>query len=166
MPEYLIRDVKFDDLEELLRIETIAFKGDRLSRRSFLRWIKGQHSLFRVVEQSKGGLAGYGITQLHSGTRIARLYSLAVDPACHGCGLGRRLVNDLERKSVEAERVFMRLEVSQKNPAAIQLYESLGYTVFDEIHDYYEDHSNAWRMQKQIRLPRSISGDRLSMVVQ
>ena len=45
----------------------------------------------------------------------------------------------------------MRLEVAVNNKAAIALYESLGYRVFGQYSDYYDDHSDALRMQKNIR---------------
>lgn len=47
----------------------------------------------------------------------------------------------------------MRLEVAKQNQSAIHLYQRLGYRVFGEVADYYEDHSDALRMQKRIRYP-------------
>lgn len=149
---YSIRDVVVEDLDALIELENASFDSDRLSRRSFLRWIKGSQSILRVIEQS-GLLVGYGLVLLHSGTRLARLYSVALDRSLRGQGLGRRLMVDLEACAVEQERFFMRLEVSRQNLGAIHLYKSLGYAVFDEIQDYYEDHTDALRMQKRIRFP-------------
>jgi hypothetical protein len=48
----------------------------------------------------------------------------------------------------------MRLEVGNDNINAIRLYESLGYMRFGIYHDYYDDHSDAIRMQKRIHLYR------------
>lgn len=47
----------------------------------------------------------------------------------------------------------MRLEVSRVNRSAIALYESADYHVFGLYHDYYENHTDALRMQKRIRFP-------------
>jgi len=42
--------------------------------------------------------------------------------------------------------------VARGNHAAIKLYESLGYAVIGIYKDYYEDHQDALRMQKQLKL--------------
>jgi len=38
----VIRKAAATDIEQLLRLEALAFQGDRLSRRSFRRWLKHQ----------------------------------------------------------------------------------------------------------------------------
>lgn len=146
------REVKADDLEALLELEAICFESDRLSRRSFQRWIKGESSIFQVLEID-GEVHGYGLVLLHAGTRLARLYSIALHPDTRGRGYASNLMLSLEAAAVEEDRLFMRLEVAKQNRAAIQLYQRLGYRVFGELPDYYEDHSDALRMQKRIRYP-------------
>jgi ribosomal protein S18 acetylase RimI-like enzyme len=150
-----IREVRAEDLDALLALEALSFEGDRLSRRSFIRWIKGENRVFLVLEVD-GRLMGYGLVLLHKGTRLARLYSIALDPLTRGKGLGKALLLALEAEAVEEQRLFMRLEVSKENDVAIKLYERLGYTVFGELPDYYEDHSDALRMQKRIRFPERV----------
>ncbi len=151
----LIREVRADDLDALLELESISFESDRLSRRSFVRWIKGENRVFLVLEY-EGALVGYGLVLLHRGTRLARLYSIALNPKTRGQGFGRMLLQALEEEAVAEGRLFMRLEVSKQNPAAIKLYQRLGYTVFGELPDYYEDHTDALRMQKRIRFPERV----------
>lgn len=150
-----IREVRAGDLGALLELETISFEGDRLSRRSFIRWIKGENRVFLVLEVD-GQVMGYGLVLLHKGTRLARLYSIALDPRTRGKGLGKALMLALEAEAVEEGRLFMRLEVSKQNLAATKLYERLGYSVFGELEGYYEDHSDALRMQKRIRFPECV----------
>jgi len=148
----VIREARLDDIDALVELEQITFVTDRLSRRSFLRWLKTQSSLLFVIEES-GKLLGYGLVLLHSGTRLARLYSIAVAREARGRGLAQRLLGALEAAAEEEDRFFMRLEVGKENVAAIRLYEKLGYSVFDEWENYYEDHTDALRMQKRIRFP-------------
>jgi ribosomal protein S18 acetylase RimI-like enzyme len=139
-------------LDPLVQLEEASFQVDRISRRSFLRWIKLNNSILRVLIIDNC-LVGYGLALLNSGTRLARLYSLAVNHSFKGQGYGRILLEDLEKQAMLEERLFMRLEVSTKNRSAIQLYQKAGYRVFDECIDYYEDHTDALRMQKEIRFP-------------
>ena len=144
-----IRCVESRDLDALEQLETRTFDSDRLSRRSLRRWINGEHRAF-LVATLNDKLVGYILIILHRGTRLARLYSIAVDNNLRGKGLGRKLIEAGEKAARDAGRVDMRLEVRQDNPAAISLYESLGYHRFGEYQDYYEDHEDAFRYQKRI----------------
>jgi predicted double-glycine peptidase len=97
---------------------------------------------------------GYGLIWLHRGTRLARLYSLAVHPDARGMGVAQHLLSRLETIAAEQQRLFMRLEVAVSNRSAIALYEQRGYRRFGEYSDYYADHDDALRMQKTIRRVR------------
>ncbi|HEA18701.1 MAG TPA: GNAT family N-acetyltransferase [Pseudoalteromonas prydzensis] len=138
------------DLKALLAIEQQSFSQDRLSARSLKRWIAAKHGIL-LVGESNNQLLGYGLVWCHKGTRLARLYSLAVTQQAQGKGLAQQLLKALERATAERGRVFMRLEVAVNNLAAIALYKKLGYRVFGQYSDYYDDHSDALRMQKNIR---------------
>jgi hypothetical protein len=88
---------------------------------------------------------------------LARLYSLAVAEDARGQGLAKKLLEHLEQLSGEANYLYMRLEVAKNNHSAIGLYQRLGYRVFGEYSDYYDDHSDALRMQKTIRqIPKAL----------
>jgi ribosomal protein S18 acetylase RimI-like enzyme len=149
-PTLSCRPARLADLDELLRLETQSYDSDRLSRRSLRRWIQSDHSALLVVEEN-GGLLGYVLVLLYRGTRLARLYSIAVDPTQRGRGLGRFLLEAAEAAALDAGRIDMRLEVRRDNATAIALYESLGYRHFGLYADYYEDHVDALRFQKRIR---------------
>lgn len=139
------------DLDELVALEQRCFESDRLSRRSFRRWIDGDQCVFLLARDGQR-LAGYILVLFHRGTRLARIYSLAVDPDYRGRGLARRLIAAGEEGARASGRFYMRLEVSSQNRNAIALYETLGYKQFGLYQDYYEDHSDALRYQKRIRL--------------
>ena len=87
---------------------------------------------------------------LHQGTRLARIYSLAVHPDARGAGVAARLVQAAEAQAREDDTVAMRLEVREDNHAARRLYEKLGYAAFERVPDYYEDGMAATRMQKSL----------------
>ena len=146
----LYRPVTADDLDALVELEARCFSSDRLSRRSFRHWINNDRGIFLVAERDMT-LIGYGLVLLQRGTRLARLYSLAVDKSARGCGLGEQLLLQLEGRARQAQRLFLRLEVDENNHGAIALYTKLGYKQFGEYEDYYDNHHNALRMQKCIR---------------
>jgi ribosomal protein S18 acetylase RimI-like enzyme len=156
----ILRPPRPGDLDRLAEIETAAFSGDRLSRRSLRRLMSGASS-FMVVAEIDGCPAGYALVLLRRGTRWARLYSIAVDPARTGRGLGTRLLAAAEEKAVADGRRVMRLEVRADNGAAIALYRGKGYTDIGRIAAYYEDGGEALRMEKQLRAHETRQDDRL-----
>jgi ribosomal-protein-alanine acetyltransferase len=145
-----IRPVGMADLDALVTMENQCFETDRLSRRSFKHWIATENRAFLVAETA-GRLAGYILTLYHPGTRLGRIYSLAVAPQLRGMGIAKMLMNAGEESAVVNGRLYLRLEVGVDNDAAIGLYESLGFQRFGLHRDYYEDHKDALRLQKCIR---------------
>lgn len=138
------------DLEALVALEQRCFESDRLSRRSFREWIKRAHQGLIVAENGDGQLGGYALVLLQKGTRLARLYSIAVDASLRGKKLGERLMAAAEAYAHEERRLYLRLEVRKDNLAAITLYEKRGYKLFGLSPDYYEDHQDALRYQKRL----------------
>lgn len=145
-----IEPAGLNDLDRLLELEAACFAIDRLSRRSFRHFIGGGQSVLLTARES-GVLVGYLLILFHRGTRLARLYSIAVDPASRRRGIARALFQAGEARARERGAIHLRLEVSQNNAPAIALYRTLGFQEFDRLSDYYEDHSSALRMQKRIR---------------
>ena len=139
------------DLDALVALEKKCFLGDQISRRSFRRWLIGTQDILLLAKQG-AQLVGYILVLCHRGTRLARIYSLAVDPDFRGQGIAPWLIHEGEQRARDSGRLHMRLEVSSQNTSAIHLYESLGYKQFGLYHDYYEDHSDALRYQKRIRI--------------
>ena len=149
-PNIDVRLASIDDLKELLVLEGKAFTGDRLSRRSFRHAINSSGSALFVAMQ-EGGLLGYALLHLRQGTHLARLYSLAVAPEARGLGIGKLLIQACEKKALKKGKMLLRLEVSDVNHNAIALYQKMGYKEFGHYDAYYEDQTDAIRMQKRLR---------------
>lgn len=147
--ETVFRNANIEDINGLLELENKSFSADRLSRRSFRHWIQAAHGTLLVCE-FQNEIVAYGLLWCHKGTRLARLYSLAVASHMRGKGVADELLKLLEMVAMEKRRLYMRLEVSKNNHGAIKLYQRHGYQVFGEYCDYYQDHSDALRMQKRI----------------
>ncbi|MFV8782806.1 peptidase C39 family protein [Microbulbifer sp. SA54] len=149
-PGFLLRSATEKDVDALSELEQQCFSGDRLSRRRLRHWVRADNRVFLVAE-GEGCLLGYVLVLLRRGTRLARLYSLAVGPAGRGQGIGKALLSAAEDASSRTGRLYMRLEVAEHNSAAIALYQQLGYRTFGSYANYYEDAGTALRMQKRIR---------------
>jgi ribosomal protein S18 acetylase RimI-like enzyme len=149
-----IRRARRDDVEALLRLEAV-FPGDRVSRTAFLRFIEAPTAdvLVATVTAADGEerVVGDAIVAYRRGFHGARLDSLVTHPAYQGRGIGRALLDEAERAALERGVVSMRLEVRVDNERAIALYRRRGYEFQGRTHDFYEDHSDAWRMRKRLR---------------
>ncbi len=145
----MIRKATLQDLDALLALEDRSFDTDRLSRRSF-RHLLTKANAATVIEERDGELAGYATVLFNSGTSLARLYSIAVDVRFQGRGVGRVLVGAAEQAAVEGECVVLRLEVRRDNTASLALFRKLGYREFGSYQDYYEDHMEALRFEKEL----------------
>ncbi len=147
------------DLEGLLALEAASFDGDRLSRRSFRRWLRHDYCVFLVMEDAEG-ICAYALAILRRGTRLARLYSIAVAPRLRGKGVASSLLRQAEREARQAGALYMRLEVATDNVAGIALYERMGYRPFGRYRDYYDDHGDALRMEKCIHAYQQLEASR------
>jgi ribosomal protein S18 acetylase RimI-like enzyme len=151
-PDWAIRRARADDLERLVTLESRCFELDRLSRRSFRHFLASDTATCVVAEHA-GELLGYALVLFHGRTALARLYSMAVAPEHQGHGLGRALLDAAETAALDGGAAVMRLEVHPKNAAAIALYRSAGYDEFGIYRAFYEDDSDALRMQHAL-VPR------------
>lgn len=149
MHDVLLRQAVADDLTALVQLENRCFTDDRISRRSFRRFLEMPRDRLIVAEQGSE-LVGYCLVLMNAATRLARIYSIAVSPTVRGRGVGEQLVREAEKEAVEADRIIMRLEVREDNAGAINLYKRLGYRQFGTYRDYYEDHGDALRFERRI----------------
>jgi ribosomal-protein-alanine N-acetyltransferase len=141
------RAARAADLPDLLALEA-RFPGDRLSARQFRHHLDNPRARLRVLPGA-GSLLGYHLVLTRAGSRWGRLYSLVVDPAARGRGLGRILLADAEAQARRAGCRGLRLEVRQDNAAANALYAAAGYRRVAALPDYYEDGGDGWRLARE-----------------
>jgi len=150
-PQVLRRGVA-SDLTALEALEQRAFSSDRLSRRSFRQFSRSPNAALIVAGGGKT-LFGYALVLLRSGSHMARLYSLAVDPQHRGRGLGSMLLAAAEQAACGRGSGVIRLEVREDNAAAASLYRRHGYRKVKRISRYYQDGAGAVRLEKPLGAP-------------
>ncbi len=91
-------------------------------------------------------MVGGASALLRAGSRVARLYSLAVDPSQRGRGLGAKLIVALVKR-VPRRCEVISLEVRHDNTAALGLYERLGFTHAEHLPGYYDDGGHGVRLR-------------------
>ncbi len=142
-----IRDGRLDDLDALERLENAVFDTDRLSRRSLRRFLLAGTTAVAVADRG-GALAGYAMVGFRAGSKLGRLFSLAVDPGAGRLGLGRALLGACEEAARTRGCAAVRLEVRADNAPAVALYRAAGYRQFGALPDYYEDGAAALRFER------------------
>jgi ribosomal-protein-alanine N-acetyltransferase len=118
-----------------------------LSRRQLQYLQQRQTTIFLVAEQD-GRIVGEGIALLrhHKQSVSGRTYSLAVDSAFRGQGIGEKLMREMIRRLQErgARRIY--LEVEAGNVPAVHLYQRLGFRGIGALPDYYGQGKNGLHM--------------------
>jgi ribosomal protein S18 acetylase RimI-like enzyme len=149
VPDIRIRAAKPADIEPLAALEARAFRTDRISPRGFRRFIASPAAAM-IVAVHGGVLAGYALVLFRANTGIARLYSIAVAPEAGRRGIGAALLAAAEAAAIARGRAVLRLEVHEKNAAAIARYRKSGYGMFGRHFDYYQDRGHALRFEKRL----------------
>jgi ribosomal-protein-alanine N-acetyltransferase len=98
------------------------------------------------------GIMDYGDTTAH-------LVLLAVQPGQRRRGLGRHVLNWLEKSAVTAGIELIRLEVRLDNDQGVAFYQRLGYAATCRVPGYYQGRIDAIRMEKRLGL---VPGEGLS----
>jgi ribosomal-protein-alanine N-acetyltransferase len=146
---YRIRPALPADLDDLERLERGTFESDRLSRRSLRNFIASPRVAL-IVAHTGAKLAGYALLAFRRGSLVARLYSIAVDPAHGRRGIGRGLIDAAMAQARARGARILRLEVRSDNDQALRFYEKLGFHNFGRYADYYEDGGSAERMERPL----------------
>ena len=151
--DWAIRPAVTADLDALVALENACFDSDRLTRRQLRYMLARAQAVLLVAEPGAGGgrgLLGYVLVLFNRATSVARLYSIAVAAAARGRGVGRALVEAAEQATWDAERAYLRLEIRRDNTASQRLFQGLGYRRFGVLSNYYQDHMEALRYEKQL----------------
>lgn len=143
-----LRDASAADLPDLLALESL-FPGDHLSLRQFRHHLASASARLRVAFVADAP-AGYALTLLRKDSHAARLYSIVVDPAQRGSGMGAALLADALQQAQRAGKTELRLEVREDNTSAIALYQRAGFAPFGRRERYYEDGCAALRFVRRL----------------
>ena len=92
------------------------------------------------IRGPRHSLAGAIVVLLRANSRVARIHSVAVDPAQRRRGLGTQLINSVIRR-LPKRCTSVALEVRPDNTPARELYARLGFVHSGTRPDYYSDGS-------------------------
>ena len=99
-----------------------------------------------LVAALRGEPVGCGALKFH-GDQPAELKRMWVAESARGLGIGRRLLDELERHAADGGAPVIRLETNRSLTEAISLYRSAGYREVDAFND--EPYAHHW-FEKQL----------------
>ncbi|MEY3966979.1 MAG: tRNA ((37)-N6)-threonylcarbamoyltransferase complex transferase subunit TsaD [Actinomycetota bacterium] len=147
-----IREIDESALAQVMDLEHKLFPTDAWSGASMAAELRSSNTYYLGLFDV--GLVGYAGLSSSPGSFSSDIQTIGVEKAYRGQGLGRKLAESLiaKAKSQGSEQVM--LEVRADNPAAIKLYESLGFEHIDTRKRYYQpDDIDALIMRLEIHQP-------------
>lgn len=149
---FLLRDLVFEDIETIGRLENELFPTDAWPLEMFYSEFFQPDTRRYILAEVDGEAVGYAGLMVIDTT--ADIQTIGVLPRFEGQGIGRAMLTELlaEARRRGADNVM--LEVRADNPRAQNLYARFG---FEKIHirkKYYRDGVDAWVM----RLVLSVEG--------
>jgi ribosomal protein S18 acetylase RimI-like enzyme len=88
-----------------------------------------------IAESEDGQVVGYITTRLNRDSRLGWIPNLAIDPACQGTGIGRRLLQAALDYFRSAGMTHAKIETLASNERGQSLYPSVGFVeIARQIH--------------------------------
>ena len=101
-----------------------------------------------LIASREGVMAGFAIMRF--GDHQAHLFLLAVRPDFRRTGIGRSMMEWLEKSCRTAGIQAIRLEVRASNRAALRFYRDLGYRFLGKVAGYYDRREAAAILAKSL----------------
>jgi len=99
--------------------------------------LKQSNTAFYVASVD-GGVKGFGAI-VNCGSEFGEIKRMYVDPTARGLGIGRKILQMLERHALGDGLPCVRLETGVSQPEAIGLYRSCGYVEIGPFGRYLPD---------------------------
>jgi ribosomal protein S18 acetylase RimI-like enzyme len=149
-----IRKAVAEDLPGIVTLEKKCFPGPQAYTQRQLRHLLTKAHSTVLVEEDSGTIRGFIIVLYRTGSAIAGIETIDVDPTCHRQGIAHRLLAAAETEMRAHNIKRIRLEVSSQNTPALRLYEEAGYRKKEVLHNYYvflhHGSRDAFRMVKDL----------------
>lgn len=134
------------DIPALVALETACFTTDILTRRHFKHLIQSASAKI-LVDFRDNRLIAFAVILFRKNTKVARLYSIAIDPEFRGTGAAQQIYQAARNDMIDHNMTECRLEVDPKNQRAVSFYKKNGFEIIDTLPGYYEDGTDALRMR-------------------
>jgi ribosomal-protein-alanine acetyltransferase len=132
-----LRLAKAGDLDAVIAIERAAYPADAWSAEAIASQLENPNTHYLVAEQD-GEVVAYAGLLAPPGLETAEVHTVTVTEALRRRGIGRRMVVALLEEAAARGAAEVFLEVRVDNPAAQDLYRSLGFEAIGVRPKYYQ----------------------------
>ena len=134
----VIEDASTRHLDRLYEIENECFRDEAFTKEQILQLLK-EYNCVTLIAKVEGVIVGFvaGMIYVERKALNAHILTIDVSPAYRRRGIGKLLLQEMERIFKEKGVKASHLEVREKNFAAINLYRKLGYEEIGKLRNYY-----------------------------
>ncbi len=138
--EITIEDLSLRFLDRLYEIEKQCFDEEAFSKQQIAYLIRDYNSI-GLVARLDNEIVGFAIAgiEVRRNARFGHILTVDVAPAYRRKGIAKKLLTQIEDLFKQKDVRECRLEVREKNTAALSLYEKLGYKKVGRLEKYYGD---------------------------
>jgi ribosomal-protein-alanine N-acetyltransferase len=148
--EPALEPMGYEDLDECWRLDQLCFAGSEVYDRETFRYLLSHNrSICYKVVAPTGQMVGFLIGMLEL-DGCGHVVAVAVRPEYRRRGLGRRMMEAIERDFINLGVNTIRLEVRTTNRIAQQLYLKLGYEIVQLLPRYYTNGEDGYLMIKSV----------------
>jgi ribosomal-protein-alanine N-acetyltransferase len=140
-----IRRAEARDLPSILAIEEASFSRDLVFPAETVSFLLDEATTLVAEDGDRAGFVG-GFVRGGWGKVVTR----DVLPERRGKGVGRRLMEALEKEFRSSGASFTLLEVAAENRGAVALYAKIGYAKVAVLEGYYGTGKDAFLMMKRL----------------
>ena len=139
MDKFKIEKMTLASLDEVMKIEALAYGQHHWSRESFVAEIDNQISDYNCAIDENGTIAGYmGLWKIIDEAHVT---NLAVHPSFRRKGVAKVLLLNALEECYADKIKYLTLEVRASNTPAINLYESFGFKSLGVRKKYYQNNN-------------------------
>lgn len=131
-------------------LERQAFSVHQIGSLAFRRFLARESALVLVCERGQEVL-GHAVVLFRARSKVARLYSIAVQPAERGRGTGRALLTAVIEQARARGLSTLSLEVRALDGPVLSFYERFGFCFKERLPGYYDDGAEAVRLVLELK---------------
>jgi ribosomal-protein-alanine acetyltransferase len=147
-----LQPITLADLDEVWQLDLRCFiDGEAYERETFRYLLANPNTIARQIREDHDRMVAF-IVSIIEMDGVGHITALGVAPERQRRGLARLLLLEMEQSFRLRGISTIRLEVRVENIAAIQLYESLGYSVAQRLQRYYSNGTDGFLMVKSLSL--------------
>jgi ribosomal-protein-alanine acetyltransferase len=133
-----VEDASVKFLDRLYEIERECFIEEAFSKKQIAQLLTDYNSI-SLIARENGEIAGFIVGVVYPDRKAVNGHILTIDvsPLHRRKGIGRMLLQEMERIFAQKGVQVCLLEVREDNAAAISLYRKLGYKEMGRLENYY-----------------------------